>query len=533
MDTHVDRSAVKAEGGPFRSLEALRAAHEELLETADASLEPSSPGGLAREQRIADFMSSAAATGEILDAPADRRMAQGFIDYWAASFYTSSRTETADGGTPTPNRYSPRTRLAPFNAHLVKDIEQQGEQILAKLNSKGLDHARRILMHLIRLSEHTGVCVGVPAKRSALLALGNVTVGRSILDQLIEAGVLKQMSSEEGDIIELRHDALTRKWNRLARWIEERIKLREAARFWDRGGRKRDALLSFGLARQADAYGDLNELELEFLAESKRHSVIFTAAAVSAAVLLMAAPLLYNFAYREFWVPYWVNSVTENVKSRTSTARTKSDGILWLARNNQQLNFSNTSLENINLSNAQLGRPIIFAGATLNGVNFDNARLDFSIFRSATIARTTFVNTRLYGSSFDGSFFCNGVDFSNTDLRATTFRNVEFEKDTAPIVKSTAWWLAQGWTWEQVKILLRQDRSELQKSRAFQDATTDAERFVQTSPAKTLVRVDALNNQAWILALFGAELDHAESAAREALAIVADVGHGGPPGACR
>lgn len=522
MNIGMDGSAANGQNVPFPSLDELRDAHYELLETADADAEPSSAETAARERRIADFISRAAATGALLDAPADRKTAQSFIDYWVASFYTSARYEPDPGtSSPEPTRYSSLTRLAPFNTDLVRGVEQQGERILAELSSKDLELARRILMHLVRLSARTGVCVGRPQRRQTLLALGRVEAGRAILDRLIEARVLKQTPSEEGDLIELRHDSLIRKWDRLARWMDERVKFREAALFWERGGRKRGALLGLDVAKQTKAYGDLNELELEFLSESKSSSRIFIAAAVSAVVLLAAAPLLYVPAYEEWWVPLRADSVREQVRSEESSAHTKSNGIRWLARYNQSLDFSGVSLNGVDLSSAELPNPDL-TKARLDGVNFDNARIESGRFDEAIIARTTFVSAALYGGSFDRVLFCRGVDFSNTDLRATSFRNVEFDENNAPIVKNTKWLDSPGWSWTQRKILAKQDQSGRRNSKEFRDLIDAAERGVQASLADSLDRGLALNGKAWLLAVYGAAAN-AEGVAREAIEILTKV----------
>ncbi|UPT88417.1 hypothetical protein HAP41_0000004590 [Bradyrhizobium barranii subsp. apii] len=517
--------AVDATVAPFQSLDALRAAHEELLETAAASGGSSPTDATFREEMMADFISRAAATGTILDAPADRKMAQGFIDYWAASHYTSARPQAAEADMHSPNRYSRLTRLAPFDARSVEDAVRQGEQILAGLSSKDIELARRMLMHLLRLSERTGACVAVPTERHVLLAQGKLAAASTILGRLIEVGVLKQTSSDYGGVVELQYEALTRKWDRLSRWIEERKKFREAALFWDRRGRKRGALRGFGVAKEADAYSDLNELELEFLHESKKNNRVLLAVATGVVVILLTGPRLSDRLYREWWVPFRVDSVTKEVKSEQSSAQTKSEDIRWLARYDQPLQFSGIRLSGVDLSNAALQRPK-FGQAVLIGTKFDNARIDFGRFDEANLARTTFVNASIHGSSFDSALLCRGVDFSNTDLRETTFVNVEFEKGTAPVVKNTAWWLANGWSWEQMEILRTQDQSELEESSAFQDIKTAAERTVQTSPADTHIRARALNLKAWYLAIFGLQLDQAESAARDALKIMTTVAKG-------
>lgn len=84
--------------------------------------------------------------------------------------------------------------------------------------------------------------------------------------------------------IEVAHEALLREWPRLRQWLEEdqqgrqvRQQLGEAARHWGSGGRDlselfRGARLSATLDWASTHPGELNELEGDFLAESRRAS---------------------------------------------------------------------------------------------------------------------------------------------------------------------------------------------------------------------------------------------------------------------
>lgn len=100
---------------------------------------------------------------------------------------------------------------------------------------------------------------------------------RRVLDQLMAAGALRASEGEtwaEGQI-EVTHEALLRRWRRLAEWIDdERVALRQrgrltaAARQWAEHGRGADALWGAALTEEARQYTDLSPLEAEFLAAS-------------------------------------------------------------------------------------------------------------------------------------------------------------------------------------------------------------------------------------------------------------------------
>ena len=68
----------------YPSLAALQAAHNGLLKRQRQ--EGDAPAFLAE---VASFLHEGAATGTLLDADADRRTAQGLLDYWVARLYRS------------------------------------------------------------------------------------------------------------------------------------------------------------------------------------------------------------------------------------------------------------------------------------------------------------------------------------------------------------------------------------------------------------------------------------------------------------
>lgn len=70
---------------PYSSLNALRQANDELLgsQPEDESLWGEAERRAA-EVRTMEFVARAVETGAVLDMPADRKAAQGLINYWAA-----------------------------------------------------------------------------------------------------------------------------------------------------------------------------------------------------------------------------------------------------------------------------------------------------------------------------------------------------------------------------------------------------------------------------------------------------------------
>src|SRR5205807_2664940 len=116
----------EASGGtavtPFASLDEMRAAHARLLETMPAD-------DLAADDsdKIREFLRQGRATGRLLDVPADRSVAQGMLNYWAATLYTQRRTANQGRVTELPGSQVPKGLLADFDAgsllSVVKAVE--------------------------------------------------------------------------------------------------------------------------------------------------------------------------------------------------------------------------------------------------------------------------------------------------------------------------------------------------------------------------------------------------------------------------
>ena len=165
----------------FDSLDAMKARHIESMRTAP-------PGASARELRAADPRDSSPAgppTGVVLDNPADRRVAQGLIDYWKATLYTQFRDEESEPASPcrrsttcwrNSRRWtassSPRAPRRPSSRSSPADREV----------------ARRILLRLVRLPPAVPEFQPNPVPRAALDDTGNVGQVVRVIHSLASAG---------------------------------------------------------------------------------------------------------------------------------------------------------------------------------------------------------------------------------------------------------------------------------------------------------------------------------------------------------
>ncbi|HEV2549993.1 MAG TPA: pentapeptide repeat-containing protein [Stellaceae bacterium] len=529
----------------FPSLAALRSANDSLLESFsgfDSNIPTDQSAST--EAAVVKFVRQAAATGALLDLPSDRRIAQAAIDYWVASAFT------ADTSNETRSTIR-RSRLEPFNSASVLDAAKEGNLLLNGLRPSERELLRQILMRFIRIPETGERWISLPATRQSLISIGNARRNRAILERLEKSGIIRVSNTDQDDSLELQSEALGRQWEPLFNWIEERVRLRYAAEFWEQSGCSEKKLLSGGLAQDAGAYCDLTPAEMRFIAASKSRAnrkARATRAMLVALLLALAfigVPYLLTVpAIKRTFVATIHEELTQSVKSsHNSSYRALSIQFLaWLPQqlvlnnandlSNLDLRglsvavpapiFSNSMLTNVNLSSSTLAGAL-FDQTVIKQSHFDSATLPSVHFEGADIEGTTFVRANLTDSSFDGARFRGDVDFSSSDLSRASFRGVGFVDDNLPNFTGVAWWRAIGLDIEQIpNIARRYPVDAYAKSAVFKGKRQKAEDEVTNSPARNFSRGRALNDLAWMLAVTGVDLDVAQSYATEALEITRD-----------
>jgi len=122
-----------------------------------------------------------------------------------------------------------------------------------------------------------------PVRRRAPLAELDLERDEDVTDVLATLADSRLVTVSEGNV-EVAHEALLREWPRLREWIEEdtegrrlRHHITQAASEWDAAGRDRGELyrgarLAAALDWTADHALDVNELEREFVTESREVS---------------------------------------------------------------------------------------------------------------------------------------------------------------------------------------------------------------------------------------------------------------------
>jgi Tol biopolymer transport system component len=158
-------------------------------------------------------------------------------------------------------------------------LERSAEAFYQDLIPEEKETARRILLRMARPGEGREVTSN-RIRRAELFRNGEAPdrVER-VLDRLVGEARLVKLTAGETPAdaqVEVAHEALVRNWPRLVGWLDDeretlrkRRRLTDAAEQWERTGRDAGALLRGALLEEALRYGDLNELEMEFVQASQ------------------------------------------------------------------------------------------------------------------------------------------------------------------------------------------------------------------------------------------------------------------------
>lgn len=522
---------------PYSSIDAVRQANDELI----AKFPEDDSSWVENERRATEvrsfeFIARVVEAGTVLDVPADRKIAQGFINYWTARPYTGS----TDSGATCPPLGSANTLLKPFDAGIMRSIVERSDTFYLSQAAKNQALVKRILLQLVRTSD--GSRRSSRRIKTDLLSVNEAKSESELIEKLCAAGTLVITATAQDKSVELRYEALVRHWPRLRDWIDERIRFREAALFWFRTGRDKGALLSASLAKSAENYGDLSDLEKEFVGKCRTHSTHRRVSLAAAALLILISPPAAWFTYKEVYIAWRTPSEIAMSKSRDKPIEIRVEAIRWLAKaGREKLDLSDLSLQakgsvQVNLKGLGAPRQWNFGRAELTNVDFgraalpaaafvestivnshfdDEAKLEDTDFSRATISDTSFFRSDLSHAVFDLAQLCH-VDFSEADVKDASFSGVGY--DALPNFTKTAWWLASGWTFKQVDELTKQFGGRNPDYLSFGKELSRFKKLLKANgDPTTLEFVKVQDGIAWTYATYGIDLDKAETASRLAV----------------
>lgn len=258
----------------FRSVAEMKRKHVALSDTVRESvLAPGHP------ERIAEFVRKTAATGAVLESRNDRAAAQGLINFWNALLSTERAEDWEKRGRPEsgPGKDDTPTLLAGYNAAAVKEEVDRADAWFEALPEDRRDVARRVLLRLVSL-QPTGTKYFPGGIHSDDLAptAEDPAVLAEVIDGLKKADVIRSERDRDhgGEILSLPFEPLTRLWKPYASWVQQRLRFREMAEYWDET--RDDALLIDGpLLRMGKTYSDLNEAEKRFVGRCEEAAAAF------------------------------------------------------------------------------------------------------------------------------------------------------------------------------------------------------------------------------------------------------------------
>ena len=250
------------QSAPFPSLAALLAVHAELLQ--------SMPEGRLAEPdvlKIRAFLRQAVASGALIDTPIERKQVQGLLDYWSATLYANG-PERAGETTEATRLPISETVLTEFQPETIADIAAKAQAWLQSIAPTDRDLVRRMLLRLVRLSDASRTFLPIPTTRAELQQLGTPARVDALLNGLGDAVRIERRERPEDDRISLRFAALTRMWQAYADWLEQRLRFRDAASFWDASSRDSSALIRDELLNESLGYHDKNDIEEAYIVAS-------------------------------------------------------------------------------------------------------------------------------------------------------------------------------------------------------------------------------------------------------------------------
>jgi hypothetical protein len=251
----------------FPSLADLRSAHSDLLQSIPDSEDKLNESDVGR---IREFLRRAAGAGKMMDTATDRKVAQGLLDYWSATLYSQGHRQ-ASGSTGSERLPREETVLAEFETATIGQVAQAADAWFRTVPDADRNLVRRILLRLVRLPAEGRKFQATIVPRSGLQQLGVPAQVDAVLKGLAEAGIIRIEPGDqpENDLISLRYEALSRLWGPYAAWLDQRLRFRDRASYWNVSHHDRSTLIRDELLEEAVDYPDKNELEHKFVTASQ------------------------------------------------------------------------------------------------------------------------------------------------------------------------------------------------------------------------------------------------------------------------
>jgi uncharacterized protein YjbI with pentapeptide repeats len=321
-------------------------------------------------------------------------------------------------------------------------LEQKAEAVYLRLEAAGQgDWVRRVLLKLVRTGEGTKDTRQRRLK-SELLDMGMDAPTRqnieSVIKALVDGRLLMSDRVNERDVIDLSHESLIQRWQRLAKWREQDRDLRrlvdrieDAHRDWLKQGQKRQDFLQGRLLKdarqllkqQAEAVAGTKD----FIRRSLRWRRMQFGTTLLVPVFVLGVPAEY------FWREYAVKQDYVQIRDSNEGEQGERAAVLDLAggcwaqkpyprmpayfrerifgncRSLTLANLEKARLVSADLSNASLG------GANLSGASLDGANLSGASLNDANLNGASLDSANLSGASL-GIANLSGASLNDANL---------------------------------------------------------------------------------------------------------------------
>lgn len=302
-------------------------------------------------------------------------------------------------------------------------LTHEVQQLYESLNEDEQRIARRIFVALVQIDDDNKGARRRAAMTELITSKSDAPHVESIIRRFASPGVrflVTAADEEQGETVEVAHEALIRNWNNLQVWIAEcrealrqKHKIEQEAEEWERRGKPRGYLLQgrplrdareFMQAHKNSRETSLSSLAAEFvrgsLGEQRRERL-------KSFSILTIFPLLGTIVATHIFL---LNQATAVILESKDCNRDPEISLLLrymiLAgqkRSLEKANFCNEDLTGIDLQGATLWRAN-FGDAVLNKANFREAYLEEANFQESGLVEADLTGATLNGASFQGSY---------------------------------------------------------------------------------------------------------------------------------
>lgn len=343
-------------------------------------------------------------------------------------------------------------------------LAEQAKQMYEALSLEEKEIAPRIFLALVQIEEGNSVTRRSARKSELISNDKEIPQIEGVINRFADPGIrflVTSFSQENGQVIEVAHEALIQNWKQLQDWIAEcrvalqqKRKIEQEALEWEKRGKEKGYLLQgrplrdareFMKTTQTSQSTELSILAAQFVgisqSQSRKNSLIrgLTGILLPSLVLI---PAIFHFGVLQIgtWSLYQDRCNEDRCNENPLNSFLLYYRLKFGGRDKRELKdlkLCNNDLSHVDLSLAESIERSTFEdsdlssgnlkGITFKSVNLNNARLWRAHLDDSDLLNVEFKEVQLLDSSLSNVRFKNsklqGTDFTNADLNGTIFIN--------------------------------------------------------------------------------------------------------------